>query len=314
MEKISLYKEHSYAACISEGYKFLAQHLRMIAIIFLPYFIALSLCCLLLYIFSIKMILSTQGSNQFLFYNSGAILLITIANYVIYLLATGRCFLMFRRVSGIEPSDANDANGKKTAAWKKTIKRTFQLSVRTLPYTLLLPIALFILYFIFIYLAIRFNPYLGNSVIVMSLMILTLLAASLFINISFIYPFYCHMMKPCEQNMEEINIDIKEFSFKNAYKKGMKHFGKITGVYLLSLFICIITSLILVLPSYIINQAYTNSIISSYKFDDNAIIQDSTLYLVTLFGSISQGFALLLSIAPASSLLYLHGDIITKEK
>ena len=104
MEQNILYKERSYAACISEGFKFLAQHLRMIVKVLLPYFfIAALLESISTYLCNYTQLYVLTHGDLSVMPLLTVILMLTIS-YGAIIFAIARMYLLFRRKFNIETS------------------------------------------------------------------------------------------------------------------------------------------------------------------------------------------------------------------
>ena len=210
-------------------------------------------------------------------------------------------FLMFRRLTGSELStDNDDAKTKQTAAWKITLKRTAQLTVRSLPYT----IWFYLINLPGFPIIDTLTTWLGTLsrealVGVCCAMLLATIVAVLFIT-PLIYTFYHRMMAQKEK-----------ISFKELYKRGWEKRGKTFGVTALGLFILVASTVILLLPGIISIEAYFSNVEGSVNFNDTTFIPHSGYAAMLIASTIAITIAHLFSVNFYTALLHVYGDAET---
>ena len=329
MEQIILYKERSYAACISEGFKFLAQHLRMIVKVLLPYFfIAALLENISTYLCNYAQLYVFTHGDLPIMSMLAAILMLTIS-YGAIIFATARMYLLFRRKFNIEtsPNIPGDKAGK-LAVWKDTLKRTLKLSIHTLPYTIW-PYLIGIIMFIVMLNMSKWITYMMTMgateqtmptvqandslkwiwLAIVCGMFLFLIALIVFTT-PLTYTFDCHMMRATDTDSDKN--DKKAHSFRKEYREGFKHLGKILGVNCLCGVIYMIAIAVLILPDTIMSTAYQNSIECMNQYGDDVEIPTYAYYITLTASAVASAFALILSVAFHASHVFLYGDIKTK--
>lgn len=324
MEQITLYKERSYAACISEGYKFLAQHLRMIVKILLPYFILSSL------LLGIHNGITQYHMTQFFLTGEMSFTAMTLVfvtftlAYCMTVFSIARMYLMFRRVFGIESSSKEEGTAPtRLSLWKATCRRTSQLSLRTLPYSIWPYLFSVVLFFVVVYgyrwvLSMFLSGNMQTAgptttpeqtnwiaiavVCVMSVLFIAFVILMLPLN----YTFDHRMMLSGDANALGNR-------FRTQYRIGIKHLGKIFGVNTICGFILILASAVFALPDYVLSQAYKDSITSQITFGDTAHIPTSAYAVMIVISAIASAFTFILSVAFHVAHVLLYGDIVTKE-
>lgn len=329
MEQTILYKERSYAACISEGFKFLAKHLRMIVKVLLPYFfIAALLENISTYLCNYAQLYVFTHGDLPVMSMLAAILMLTIS-YGAIIFATARMYLLFRRKFNIEtsPNIPGDKAGK-LAVWKDTLKRTLKLSIHTLPYTIW-PYLIGIIMFIVMLNMSKWITYMMTMVAteqtmptvqandslkwiwlaIVCGMFLFLIALIVFTT-PLTYTFDCHMMRATDTYSDKN--DKKAHSFRKEYQEGFKHLGKILGVNCLCGVIYMIAIAVLILPDTIMSTAYQNSIECMNQYGDDVEIPTYAYYITLTASAVASAFALILSVAFHASHIFLYGDIKTK--
>ncbi|MBQ8116116.1 MAG: hypothetical protein IJ145_08350 [Prevotella sp.] len=329
MEQIILYKERSYAACISEGFKFLAQHLRMIVKVLLPYFfIAALLENISTYLCNYAQLYVFTHGDLPVMSMLAAILMLTIS-YGAIIFATARMYLLFRRKFNIEtsPNIPGDKAGK-LAVWRDTLKRTLKLSIHTLPYTIW-PYLIGIIMFIVMLNMSKWITYMMTMgateqtmptvqandslkwiwLAIVCGMFLFLVALIVFAT-PLTYTFDCHMMRAIDTDNDKN--DKKAHSFRKEYREGFKHLGKILGVNCLCGVIYMIAIAVLILPDTILSTAYQNSIECMNQYGDDVEIPTYAYYITLTASAVASAFALILSVAFHASHVFLYGDIKTK--
>lgn len=329
MEQIILYKERSYAACISEGFKFLAQHLRMIVKVLLPYFfIAALLENISTYLCNYAQLYVFTHGDLPIMSMLAAILMLTIS-YGAIIFATARMYLLFRRKFNIEtsPNIQGDKAGK-LAVWRDTLKRTLKLSIHSLPYTIW-PYLIGIIMFIVMLNMSKWITYMMTMgateqtmptvqandslkwiwLAIVCGMFLFLVALIVFTT-PLTYTFDCHMMRATDTDSDKN--DKKAHSFRKEYREGFKHLGKILGVNCLCGVIYMIAIAVLILPDTIMSTAYQNSIECMNQYGDDVEIPTYAYYITLTASAVASAFALILSVAFHASHVFLYGDIKTK--
>lgn len=314
MEQISLYKERSYAACISEGFKFFARNLKLFAKVMLPYCFICALLSLVANMIILRYAFIAQ-SGQVLNWKDSVTLLLTIlftglVCIAVYLFANGRLFLALRRLTGVEESISE----QKISKWSfkfptKDLQLTWKLTVRSLPFTVILPVALIVCYGIFYALLATLLEILkAPQVIAASILLLVLVISLIIVLIAvspLMYSYYYHMMQPETPKLSKI---------KETYKKGSRHLWKILGVGLLTTFITLVLTILLRLPEMILTQAYIQSQTDNIMMGDTTMIPMQSIILLSFISSVASAFVLLISIPENIVNLYLYGDIETREK
>lgn len=329
MEQIILYKERSYAACISEGFKFLAQHLRMIVKVLLPYFfIAALLDSISTYLCNYAQLYVFTHGDLPVMSMLATILMLTIS-YGAIIFAIARMYLIFRRKFNIEtsPNIPGDKAGK-LAVWRDTLKRTLKLSIHSLPYTIW-PYLIGIIMFIVMLNMSKWITYMMTMgateqtmptvqandslkwiwLAIVCGMFLFLVALIVFTT-PLTYTFDCHMMRATDTDSDKN--DKKSHSFHKEYREGFKHLGKILGVNCLCGVIYMIAIAVLILPDTIMSTAYQNSIECMNQYGDDVKIPTYAYYITLTASAVASAFALILSVAFHASHIFLYGDIKTK--
>lgn len=313
---MSLYEHHSYAKCIGEGFWFLAKQLLLISKVMLPYYTIAALFQVLSSAINTKLNVTMLAGGQVEMSEVMVAVLFYVLFCVAIIIASARLFLFYRRIHGAEIAAPDAAQEKDVKAWKKTMQRTMQLAVRSLPYLgvlCLLGSPLFSL-------TETLTGWIGGMEdgfkvlalcgLLIAVIVLMVIAAP------FIYTYYCRMMKPLyiDTTTEEGKKQSAAFDFKVAYKQAFQHKGKIIGVTLLGSFIMFVASLVLLLPTLIATDAYLSSIEAKVNFGDTVLIPTSGYVYMLVFSTIAVTFVYLLSVAYQTALLYLHGDIYSETK
>ena len=120
----------------------------------------------------------------------------------------------------------------------------------------------------------------------------------------FFFPIYSWIMK---EKGEKI-------SFGQTLKKGWNHWGKIFGVVALSCLILCVVNIILMVPYTFATSAYLSSIEGKINFGDTALIPDSGYVTMLIVCTICYAVMLLITTAHHATMLYLYGDLKTREK
>lgn len=314
MENISLFARHSFASCVSKGYSFLVKQLPLVSRVMLPYYTVASLFATLFLAYNTKV-------NVMVTVNGSASLedvLVTMALYtlawVASLLALGRLFLMFRRLSAMEMAQNKDLSNDNAKREKsKTFRRTVQLAVRSLPYTVW-PFLIGMPGFPIID---PFTKYcsgltVGYQALVAVGCLLAFIVMAVFCT-PLIYTFYCRMMKP-RGVVAENDDTVRRLSFKNAYKKTFRCKWKIFSLTLWSGFLCLIACAILLLPGLVATEAYLSSVEDSVNYGMENLIPVRGYVLMVFIGTLALTFCSMIGVAFYSTQMYLFGDIYTKEE
>lgn len=313
MDNISLFTRHSFTSCIGNGYAFLAKQLLQVTRVLLPYFTVAALFCVLFFAYNTKLNVAIEVQNNV----SVTEILLAILLYALFwatsVMALSRMFLMFRRMAALEIPQPEDVLATKAGKAKRTIKRTLQLAWRSMPYTIWgliiglpgFPVADPCVKFV----SGLSTPY---AILTVCGVILVVVIAIVFL-IPLIYTFYCRMMQPTVIAADEA--DKREaFRFKTAYKKAFRHKGKIFAVTAWSIFLLVLVSVVLLLPALISTEAYLSSVEGSVNFNDTVLIGVGGYVMMFVSAVIAVTFCCLLSVAYNASLMYLFGDIYSKEK
>ena len=120
----------------------------------------------------------------------------------------------------------------------------------------------------------------------------------------FFFPIYSWIMK---EKGEKI-------SFKQTLKKGWNHWGKIFGVVAMSCLIVSVVNIILMVPYTFATSAYLSSVEGKINFGDTALIPDSGYVTMLVVCTICYAVMLLIMTAHHATMLYLYGDLKTREK
>lgn len=313
MDNISLFARHSFATCVSKGYAFLAKQLLLVSKVMLPYFTIASLLCVLSIAYNVKLNVAVVAQGMVSIEEVLSAMLLHTLAWLAAVVVTARMFLLFRRLTTVEIPKPEDVTATKVAAWKRSLIRTMQLAWRSLPYTIWVLI-LNMPGFPIVDPCMKFIGGLTmeyKTLVVCGLLLLAVIAVVLLS--PFIYTFYCRMMKPTVIDKGEVE-KMRAFGFLAAYKKGFKHKGKIIMVTLWSLFLLLIACAVILLPGIVATEAYLSSVEGSINFGDKALIPAWGYALVFTSGTIAMTFCCLLGVAFSASLMYLFGDIYSKEK
>ncbi len=320
MEKGDIYSEHSYAACISEGFKFLAKHLALICKVMLPYIAVQSLFRVLSYAINTKIntesavALLTGKPIELTAFDITLPIMLILCILACSVISSARLVLLYRRIFGIESSedDAN-SNKAKAAAWKLTINRTLQLAWPVFPY-MILPTLLSMLGLIqFGELGLWVASLSTSWQVFLAIITLGLVIALIIFLAPLVHCYFCAVMRPTDiPDDTEGKALFQEYSFRNAYKAGLRSSGKIIGVTLLGVFIISIASIVPFLPGIISLKAYLSGVEGNLVFGDTTIIPASGYFFMIFFSTIAFAFVELLSITVITATLYLHGDIFSR--
>ena len=280
----------------------------------LPYCFICALLSLVANMIILRYAFATQA-GQVLNWKDSVTILLTIlftglACAAVYLFANGRLFLALRRLTGVDETLPE----QKTSKWSiklptKDLQLTWKLTVRSLPFTVILPVTLIVCYGIFYSLLATVLEVLKAPQIVAVSILLLVLVISLIIVLIAVAPltfsYYHHMMQPEAPKLRKV---------KETYKKGSRHLWKILGINLLTIFITLVLTILLRLPELILTQAYTQSQTDNIMMGDTTMIPMQSIILLSLVSSCASAFVLLISIPENIVNLYLYGDIETREK
>lgn len=243
---MELYKERSYARCIAEGWGFLGKNLWKVVKIMSPWYLVCALLCAVVNACSIYLNVAEQAHTEVQIDYAYCGLTALVLVIILSILAQGRLYLMFCRMSGKEKD--------------KT-----------------------------------------SNIVVLGL------KSSLFIWLlwtPFFFPIYSWIMKDKGEKI----------SFKQTIKKGWNHWGKILGVVLLSGLILCVVNLLFMLPYTVATSAYISSIEGKINFGDDALIPTSGYVTMLAVCTLCYAIMMLISVANQTTLLYLYGDLKTREK
>ena len=305
-EQITLYKERSYAACISEGFKFFVKNLRPICFAMMPYMVFISVIALSINLLIMKTdaLLASQDitAAQSAMLMTFALMLLTV---VIALFANARLFLVLRQLTGAEPVMENQARW--IVRCRQTLRATWSLVRRSLPYVMayaLIIVAVGLLSALCAISAEKLFSLQGRSMQITIIAIsLILLVITAMVCTPLTYSFYHHMMT--EERLTVQNM-------KSTYRQGARYIWKIIGVSLLTLFITLVLTIILNIPSQVIQQAYSQYLTDSIQLIDNVSLPSGTFLCLALLASLSSAIVMLLQIPNNTVMLFLYGDIYSK--
>lgn len=311
---MNIYKSRSYAACLGEGFRFLAKNVVLITKVMLPWLMLSSLLTVVATAMTTKLNVAMLAGMRVEFSEFITAMSLTILSWIAYALATGRMFLLFRRLVGHELTADDDETINRTAAWITAVKRTVALAWRSAPY-LVWCMIIGITYPLVIEYATGVLGGLETPYLILAIAVIFLLLLAVAICLStFIYTYYCRMMQPTnvDASTEEGKALLERFYFRTALKKGFQHKGKIFGVAVLSGFILIIASIVLLLPAVVSVNAYFSSIEGAVNYGDEAIIPTSGFTLMLLASTASLVAIHILAFIYHTAMLYVHGDILKR--
>lgn len=101
----------------------------------------------------------------------------------------------------------------------------------------------------------------------------------------------------------------RKIRFGKVIKAIFRHFGKVLGTTLLSLFILVVLSLLAYLPYMVSMYAYFSSVEAQVNFGDTATIPSSGLALMFFAGTFCYTIINLISVGFYASLMFLYGSI-----
>lgn len=313
MDKISLFARHSFASCVSKGYAFLAKQLPLISKVMLPYYTVAALCCTLYTLFNIRanVEVATNGFVELskIFWAMG----LWTVTWLTSVVAMARLFLLFRRLTAMEMAGNGDLmQAKKENNKRYTLRRTMNLVVRSLPYTiwgLILNMPGFPILDNFSNkisnLSLTYQGLAVGGLLIM-LVVVAIFASPL------VYTFYCRMMKPTGLVADD-KVMMEQFSFKTAYKKAFHSKCKILSLTIWSAFLCGIACAVLLLPGVVAIEAYLSNAEEVLNFGEHDLIPMSGYVLMAFIGTLAMTFCSMISVAYSATLMYLFGDIYSKE-
>lgn len=220
-----------------------------------------------------------------------------------YVIANARMFLLFRRLTGIEEATS-------------TIKRVWQLALTSLPYlTLVLVYTAISLAMDIVVEDPRIQQFMAEHPITVAIIAVVMMVLLAIFLTPIIYTYYCRMMRPLRfDNTEEGKKHKLAFTFRKAYAKGLRHVAKILGVTALMAFIIFVMSVIPLLPGILSTEAYFSQVEGQVNFGDTNTIPTSAYVMMIIVSTVSLSIMHILAVAFHATLLYLHGDIYSKEK
>lgn len=112
-----LYTYRSYAGCVSEGYRFLAGNLWMVCKVMVPYFLVLSLLCVLSNAVNTHANVAILAGEEIDVTEVIAAVVLAVLCLTAYVVAMVRLYRMFKGVCGIK--------GKRTIRWGGVMKTIF---------------------------------------------------------------------------------------------------------------------------------------------------------------------------------------------
>lgn len=314
MENISLFARRSFASCVRKGYSFLVKQLPLVSRVMLPYYTVASLFVTLFLAYNTKVNVMVTVDGMASLQDVVVVMVLYTIAWVTSIIALGRLFLMFRRLSAMEMTQNRELSdvGAKTGK-NETFRRTAQLAVRSLPYTVW-PFLINIPGFPIID---PFSKYcagltVGYQALVATGCLLTLIVLAVFCT-PLVYTFYCRMMKP-RGVVAEDDDTIKRLSFKNAYRKAFRSKCKIFSLTVWSGFLWLISCAVLLLPGIVATEAYLSSVEESVNYGMENLIPAGGYVLMVFIGTLALTFCSMLGVAFSSAQLYLFGDIYTKEE
>ncbi len=101
----------------------------------------------------------------------------------------------------------------------------------------------------------------------------------------------------------------RKIHINKVCKAIFRHFGKVVGTTLLSLFILIVISMVVYLPYVISTYAYFSSIEGQVNFGDTAVIPTSGYVMMIVACTLCYTIINIMSVGFYASLLYLYGSI-----
>ena len=104
------------------------------------------------------------------------------------------------------------------------------------------------------------------------------------------------------------------YSFKGQGKRLVRHIGKFAGTMLLGTFIWVVLSIIAVLPMAIGQYAYFASVEGRYNFGDSALITDTGYAVIAIACVVCYYVIQMISVGNWATLMFLLGDIKSKNK
>lgn len=313
---MNIFKHRSYAACLGEGFRFLAKNVVLISKVMIPWLTISSVLTVIATALTTKLNISVLAGMKIEFSDFITALVCTIVSWIAFSFATGRMFLLFRRLVGHELTADDDEKINKTAAWITEIRRTTNLAWRSSPY--LVCCMLFAMSYTFIigYITEMLED-LETSYIILAIAVIFLVVLAIALCLStFLYTYYCRMMKPTNADVSTDNGKelLAKYEFRYALRKGFNNKGKLFGVALLSGFIILVASIVLMLPGIVSINAYFSSVEGAVNYGDDALIPTSGYVLMLIASTASLVAIHILAFIYHTAMLYVFGDIFSKEK
>ncbi len=314
MDKISLFARHSFASCVSKGYAFLAKQLPLVSRVMLPYYTVAAFFNAIFLAYNIKVNVEVEVNG---IASLGKVVtdmaLYTVA-WATLVVALSRMFLLFRRLTAMEMAQNGDlVQAKKDGGHGRTFKRTLQLAVRSLPYTI------WILIFNmpgFPVIQPLLDKMKGLSLEYQGLIVLGIIVLMMIVAVfatPLVYTFYCRMMKPSGM-IDEKNVSVEQFAFRKAYKKAFHSKVKILSLTLWGGFLWGLTCVVLLLPGVVATEAYLSNVEETVNYGAYDLIPTWGYVLIIFVGTLALTFCAIMSVAYYASLMYLFGDVYTKEE
>lgn len=125
----NLYTYRSYARCVSEGYRFLAGNLWMVCKVMGPYFLVLSLLCVLSNAVNTHANVAVMADKPIYIEEVIVAVVLMVLCIIAYVVAMVRLYRMFKRLCGIK--------GKRTIRWGRVMKAIFRHMGKVVGTTLL---------------------------------------------------------------------------------------------------------------------------------------------------------------------------------
>ena len=125
----NLYTYRSYARCVSEGYRFLTGNLWMVCKVMGPYFLVLSLLCVLSNAVNTHANVAVMADKPIYIEEVIVAVVLMVLCIIAYVVAMVRLYRMFKRLCGIK--------GKRTIRWGRVMKAIFRHLGKVMGTTLL---------------------------------------------------------------------------------------------------------------------------------------------------------------------------------
>lgn len=309
----SIYSIRSFSGCLRKGFGYIFNNPWLITRVMGPWAIAVAIFSVLYlaYILKGENALLTQGVTD-----TSSIWVSTLL-YIAACIAThffiARLFVFFQRNQArIEREEATRKLNEgeeatiikaKRLTIKEQLKSLFHMILCMLPYT--------VWSLIFAYIFTNFSMMMMidslrlKSITMLAILgivtLLVIIAACIFLPPLF-YTFYATMMNKDEKG------------FKKNYSIAFKYKGKILGLFLMSLFIATLISIIPCLPISIAQMAYSKNIVARLLYDEPAIIPTSGYALMLIACTLCYAIYILFTTTVFSTMLYQFGTIHTEQK